>query len=299
PDVAAAHIDPLLHFLTSGVEEGRVPFPVTSITSPNGFDALYYLTHYPDVAAAHADPFLHFMTSGWHEGRNPNAYFDTRGYLATYVDIAMAGVNPLDHFHNSGWKEGRIPSPGFDSQHYLAVYTDVAAAGVDPLAHFLTYGINEGRVAFPEPIFDTNGAADTVLEGAAAGTGVGITASWGNWISPALSFSIGSDSSGGGFGVNAATGQIVVVDSTKLDFETSGASHSYVVTVVAHDGELSHSQTFTVGIGDVIPTTPVDSNAGANTVVEGAANGSTVGVTLFSDEPNGPPVIYQLSDTAG
>jgi len=299
PDVAAANIDPLAHFLSSGVEEGRVPFPVATITNNFGFDALYYLQTYADVKAAHVDPYQHFLTSGWKEGRNPNAYFDTLGYLATYTDVAAAGVNPLIHFDSGGWHEGRIPSPGFDTAAYLAAYPDVAAAGVDPLAHFLKYGINEGRVAFARPIFDTNGAANIVLEGAAAGTNSGLSVSWGAWISPALSFSLGSDSSGGGFAINNLTGAVTVADSTKLDFETSGASHSYVITVVAHDGGLSSSQTFTINIGDVTPTTPIDGNAAANTVVEGAANGSTVGVTLFSDEPNGPPVVYQLTDNAG
>ena len=41
-------------------------------------------------------------------------------------------------------------------------------------------------------------------------------------------------------------------------------------------------------------STPVDSNGAANTVVEGAANGSTVGVTASSTDLNGPAVTYSL-----
>jgi VCBS repeat-containing protein len=299
PDVAAAHVDPLEHFLSNGVDEGRVPFPVNTIANSVGFDALYYLQTYADVKAAHVDPYQHFLNYGWHEGRNPNAYFDTLGYLATYTDVAAAGVNPLIHFDSNGWHEGRIPSPGFDAAAYLALYPDVAAAGVDPLAHFLKYGIDEGRVAIAKPIFDTNGAANAVLEGAAVGTNTGLSVSWGGWVSPNLWFSLSSDTSGGGFTINTLTGAVTVADSTKLDFETSGASHSYTIVVVAHDIGLSSTQSFTINIGDVTPTTPVDNDAAANTVVEGAANGSTVGVTLFSDEPNGPAVVYQLTDNAG
>jgi large repetitive protein len=298
PDVAAAHVDPLAHFLAFGAGEGRQPFP-TTLVALDGFDYVYYLANNPDVAAAHVDPLLHFLTFGWQEGRNPNAFFDTQGYLATYPDVAAAHVDPLVHYDIFGWREGRDPGPGFNSQQYLLHNPDVAAAGVDPLVHYLLFGINEGRAIYADPVFDTNGAANTVLEGAAAGTAAGITVSWGNWVSPSLFYSISSDSSSGGFTINATTGAITVADSTKIDFETSGASHSYSVTVVAHDGAQTASQAFTINVGDVGATAPVDSNGAANTVAEGAANGTAVGITLSSTEPNGPPVTYSLSDSAG
>ena len=115
PDVAAAHVDPLAHFLQFGGDEGRQPFAPSELIAANGFDYVYYLQHNPDVAAAHVDPFQHFQTVGWKEGRDPNALFDTAGYLATYADVAAAGVNPLDHYHQFGWHEGRDPSVGFDT----------------------------------------------------------------------------------------------------------------------------------------------------------------------------------------
>ncbi|WP_164094611.1 cadherin repeat domain-containing protein, partial [Serratia marcescens] len=60
------------------------------------------------------------------------------------------------------------------------------------------------------------------------------------------------------------------------------------------------SQTFTIAVTDVAPSTPVDSNAAANTVAEGAANGSTVGITASSTDVNGPTVTYSLiGDTSG
>ena len=102
PDVAAAHIDPLAHFLQNGYQEGRQPFAPTELIAANGFDYVYYLSHNPDVAAAHVDPLSHFQTVGWQEGRNPNALFDTAGYLATYADVAAAHVNPLDHYNQFG-----------------------------------------------------------------------------------------------------------------------------------------------------------------------------------------------------
>ena len=76
--------------------------------------------------------------------------------------------------------------------------------------------------------------------------------------------------------------------------------HAYSITVQASDGTLTSSQTFTIGVTDVAPSTPTDSDAAANTVVEGAANGSTVGITASSTDVNGPAVTYSLiGDTAG
>ena len=137
PDVKAAGIDPLAHFLQFGAGEGRQPIAPTEYLAANGFDYVYYLQTNRDVVAAGVDPFQHFQTIGWKEGRNPNALFDTNGYLATYTDVQAANINPLDHYHQIGFKEGRDPSVGFDTTSYLSAYPDVAAANIDPLAHFL------------------------------------------------------------------------------------------------------------------------------------------------------------------
>ena len=245
PDVAAAHVDPLAHFLAFGAAEGRQPSAPLTYPALNGFDYVYYLQHNPDVLAAGVDPLQHFQIFGWKEGRNPNAFFDTAGYLATYADVAAAGVNPLDHFHHFGWVEGRISSPLFDPQQYLAHYADVAAAHVDPLVHYLIFGIHEGRSAFAIPIVDSDGAANGVVEGAANGTHVGVTVAWGGWKSPSLFYTLSGDTSGGGFAIDPTTGVITVLDGSKIDFEATLA-HSYTVTVTAHDAGLTSTQDFTI-----------------------------------------------------
>ena len=103
----------------------------------------------------------------------------------------------------------------------------------------------------------------------------------------ASTYSLIGDTSGGGFTINATTGVVTVANSTKIDFETA-PGHAYTVTAQASDGTLTSSQTFTIGVTDVAPSAPVDRNAAANTVAEGAANGSTVGVTASSTDVNGP-----------
>ena len=61
PDVAAAHMDPLLHYETFGWKEGRDPSAAFSTNK--------YLAAYTDVKAAGMDPLLHYVEYGQAEGR--------------------------------------------------------------------------------------------------------------------------------------------------------------------------------------------------------------------------------------
>ena len=161
-----------------------------------------------------------------------------------------------------------------------------------------SFAIAVTDVAPSNPI-DSNATANTISEGAANGSTVGVTASSTDINGPAVTYSLTGDTSGGGFTINAATGVVTVADSTKIDYETA-AGHAYTVTAQASDGTLASSQTFTIAVSDVAPSTPVDGNAGANTIAEGAANGSTVGITASSTDVNGPGLTYSLTgDTSG
>jgi glycosyltransferase involved in cell wall biosynthesis/uncharacterized protein YbaR (Trm112 family) len=61
PDVAAEGLDPVLHFLLHGGEEGRDPGPLFSVKR--------YLQHNPDVEDF-GNPFLHYVLHGEKEGRS-------------------------------------------------------------------------------------------------------------------------------------------------------------------------------------------------------------------------------------
>ena len=108
-------------------------------------------------------------------------------------------------------------------------------------------------------------------------TVVGVTASASDINGPAVTYSLTGDTSSGGFTIDANTGVVTVADPSKLDYE-SAAGHAYTITAQASDGTLTSSQTFTIAVTDVAPTTPVDANAAANSVVEGGANGTAVGI---------------------
>ena len=143
----------------------------------------------------------------------------------------------------------------------------------------------------------------SVAEGAANGTAATVYHRIVLPIPPAersgLCYSLSADSSGGGFTINSTTGVVTVADASKIDYE-SAAGHAYTITAQASDGTLTSSQTFTIAVGDVAPSTPVDSNAAANSVAEGAAAGTSVGITASASDVNGPAVSYSLTgDTSG
>jgi large repetitive protein len=170
--------------------------------------------------------------------------------------------------------------------------TTSASDGISSTSQSFTIAVTD--VAPSTPV-DSNAGANTVAEGAANGTAVGITASSTDINGPAVTWSLTGDTSGGGFTINAATGVITVADGTKIDFESTAPTHTYTVTAQASDGTLTSSQTFTINVSDVGLSAPVDTNAAANSVAEGAANGSTVGITASAIDPNGPATTYSLT----
>jgi hypothetical protein len=62
PDVAAAKMDPIRHYLRFGAVEGRNPGP--------DFNSEGYLRRYPDVAETGVNPLVHYLKYGKHEGRS-------------------------------------------------------------------------------------------------------------------------------------------------------------------------------------------------------------------------------------
>lgn len=89
PDVINAGLDPLKHFLSNGMYEGRLIYDVerdqkrenpTTLWSINmclkdllGFDEEFYKAKYPDVTENH---FQHFMRFGMKERRLPFDFYD-------------------------------------------------------------------------------------------------------------------------------------------------------------------------------------------------------------------------------
>ncbi|MGS4886883.1 calcium-binding protein [Roseibium sp. MB-4] len=81
PDVAAAGVSALDHYLNFGADEGRLPSAEGTTADDEGvieledgtlFDEAYYLAQNPDVAAAGVSAVDHYLAFGADEGRAPS-----------------------------------------------------------------------------------------------------------------------------------------------------------------------------------------------------------------------------------
>lgn len=123
PDVAAAGVNPLQHYMQHGWHEGRDPNPL--------FDTSFYLEKNPDVAQAGVNPLLHYSEYGWREGRDPHPEFDTAWYLKENPDVANAGnISPLAHYLAYGRQERRTPQP-VQNEYQPHSFTGPSISGLD------------------------------------------------------------------------------------------------------------------------------------------------------------------------
>ncbi len=92
PDVAAAGVDPLRHYLEHGAAEQRQPHPL--------FDPVHYLACCPQARDAD-NPLLHFLTTRHGKWPGTHPLFDCEIYAAGHP-----GVNPLIHYSSQGQHPG-------------------------------------------------------------------------------------------------------------------------------------------------------------------------------------------------
>lgn len=169
-DVAAAGLNPLLHYLDSGRSEERPICPVVDpelvarIESSELFNAEWYrATQAPDVALDRAA--RHYLQEGATLRLSPGPMFDGPWYLDKNADVAAAGQNPLLHYLSDGCSEGRPictfadpvalarieGSDLFDGEWYRTTY--VPDLSPDQAArHYLREGAALGMK--PGPLFD-------------------------------------------------------------------------------------------------------------------------------------------------
>src|SRR5207253_1022827 len=125
--------------------------------------------------------------------------------------------------------------------------TVVASDGTMTSSQSFTIGVTD--VAPSQPTDSVAPTGGTVSEGAATGDLVGITAASSDVNGGTVTFSL-SDDAGGRFAINGSTGVVTVANGSLLDYE-SAPGHQYSITVVASDGTLTSSQSFTIGVTNV------------------------------------------------
>ncbi len=166
-----------------------------------------------------------------------------------------------------------------------------------------TIGLTDVNEFAASAIGDADSAANAIVENAANGAIVGITATAGDAdaTNNAITYSL-DDDAGGRFAIDAVSGQVTVANGTLLDREAA-ASHSITARATSSDGSFS-TQSFTIAVIDAneFSVGPIaDSDAAANGVLEGASNGTSVGITISASDGDATDnaVAYSLDDNAG
>ena len=171
---------------------------------------------------------------------------------------------------------------------------------VDGSHLFVDNAITLDIVAGPTIPVDSNPTGNSVIEGAATGTPVGITAFSTDASGNPVVYSLSDDASGR-FAINSATGQVTVGPNASLiNFETA-PNQAYSITVQSSSPPSFgfSQQTFSISVGDVAPGTPFDSDAATNTVAEGTGTAIPIGVTIQAPDVNGGPLTYSFADLGG
>lgn len=133
PDIAAAGVDPVTHYVLSGASEGRNP--------NEGFDGTAYLAANPHLFGTGANVFLVYLKQQAYlkDVVRKSGLFDAGWYLQSYPDVGEAGVDPLTHYFEFGAVEGRKPNETFDTAEFIERRPDLDAAYTNPLAaHILS-----------------------------------------------------------------------------------------------------------------------------------------------------------------
>lgn len=138
PDVAAAGMDPLQHFLQHGLGEDRDPHPLVDIRCIRSQLGGAVLDP-KRLSEALADPSI-----------QPHPLFDARAYLVANPDVAASGMAPLAHFIDHGAEEGRRPLPGFDPDWYLARHPEAGTNRYQAFVHFVRTGRDAGFPPGPD-----------------------------------------------------------------------------------------------------------------------------------------------------
>ena len=145
-----------------------------------------------------------------------------------------------------------------------------------------------------------NSATFSIFENSSMGTSVGFATSTDSDTGDTKNFTIVSGNLNGAFGINAGSGEIVVLNPAALDFETI-TSFSLSVAVADAAG-ASSTAIVTINVTNVSDnsiTAISDADAANDIVAENSSNGTIVGITaLATDADVSDAVSYSLTDNA-
>ena len=136
-------------------------------------------------------------------------------------------------------------------------------------------------------------SANTVTEHAANGTVVGTVSGTDPDGGDSKTYSL-TDTAGGRFAINSATGELTVADGTLLNYEAV-PSHSVTVRVTDRGG-LTYDETFTINLTNVNEAPTITSNGGGATASLNVAENQTTVTTMAAvDVDTGTTLTYSIA----
>jgi len=151
PDVGLAALDPLVHFVLHGWQEGRRPNPY--------FDPGWYLASYPDVVEAAVNPLLHYSRYGDLAGRRPMPFFDPDWYRTAH-ELAPDRL-ALRHFLPRRGSGRFIPCAALYAVPFLSPWREHAARNEDPFRGYLDDMTRARQDVFPDlALLEASGLVD-------------------------------------------------------------------------------------------------------------------------------------------
>jgi hypothetical protein len=229
---------------------------------------------------------------GQNSGYDPTQYFSGTFYdvriwndVRTAGEIAQYYQQQLDVTPAEAAAVGLVANWQMDGLNGSNQVVELVSGNNLSIAHASGTGFTTGAVS----------AQLAIEENSANGSHVGFVTTEDSDAGETFSYSL-TDSAGGRFAVNAATGEITVADGTLLDYDTA-SSHTITVRVT-DSGGLTYDETFTINLTNVNET-PTDLSLSANTVAENAANGTVVGTVSGTDPDSGDTKTYSFTDSAG
>ncbi|MFS0862184.1 cadherin domain-containing protein [Fredinandcohnia sp. 179-A 10B2 NHS] len=208
---------------------------------------------------------------------------DLDGDALTYRIVSgnETGVFDLDSETGVLKTSGLLDYESIDSYNLVIEVSD----GVDRVTVNSTILINDVNDNLPIP----QGFSTVIDENLASGTSVGSVTATDNDAGTTFSYSIIAGNESGAFSINAISGEISVLDATKLDFEKV---KSFTLTVQVSDGTNTATTTVQIALFNLNDNLPVVEDA-TFSINENEDTGTLVGVVTASDA-DGDSLFYEI-----
>ncbi len=160
PDVRLKDINPIMHYIKYGANEGRNP--------SKEFHTSFYLEMYPDVKKSKMNPLVHYILYGKKENRKTNSSAilhhenssnQNNELLQKAYELLQKNNGSkeefdikykksfLNYLENHKGKSIDIPNL-FSSELYKELYPDMHNKQINTLVHYLKHGQKEGRIGY-------------------------------------------------------------------------------------------------------------------------------------------------------